>query len=351
MRLPTLNALAGMICLAVLGFACSSDATTSGGKEHALGGTANAGVAGASPTGSGGSSNPESSAGAASETASNGGAAGAAGQGANNAGTGATLGASGSGAGAKCKRGVAYGHHSIADLAALSPGVSWWYNWDFRPDQALRAGAYRDAGVEYVPMIWGAASDRAAAKTAIGDDATALLGFNEPNFGAQANLSAKAAAALWPELTAIADAKGLRLVSPAVNFCGGSCQDEDPFHYLDEFFAACSGCRVDAVAIHIYVGCKAEWLIQHVETYKSRFKQPLWLTEFACDSAKNLLEQQAFLEDAVAYLEAEPRIERYAWFSGRASNVANVDLLGESGQLTTLGQAYVDAPRNGECTR
>jgi len=258
---------------------------------------------------------------------------------------------------AACKRGVAYGHHSLADLQALSAGVSWWYNWDFRPDQALRTGEYRNLGVEYAPMIWGAATDRQAASTAIADDAHVLLGFNEPNFGAQANLSAKAAADLWPELEAIADAKGLRLASPAVNFCGGNCQDTDPFRYLDAFFAACSGCRVDVVAMHLYVGCtptgnnKAEWLINHVETYKSRFKQPLWLTEFACDNAKDSAEQQAFLEDAVAYLEAEPRIERYAWFSARASNVPHVDLLGDSGQLTTLGKAYVNAPQNSDCAR
>ena len=245
----------------------------------------------------------------------------------------------------------------MADSKALSAGVGWWYNWDFRPDQDLRAGAYRDAGTEYVPMIWGAKSDRNAAKTAIVDDARVLLGFNEPNFGAQANLSAKAAAELWPELEAIADAKNLRLVSPAVNFCGGDCRDTDPFHYLDAFFAACSGCRVDAVAMHIYVGCspsgdnKAEWLINHVETYKKRFSQPLWLTEFACNDAKTDAEQQAFLEDAVAYLEAEPRIERYAWFSGRATNVPHVDLLGSSGELTALGQAYVNAPKNADCNR
>jgi hypothetical protein len=355
MRLPTLKAIPSIVCVGVLAAACGSDATGPGANSQATAGTANA--VGAS--------------------ASGGGASGA-GQSANNGGGGTTLGGSGggpsgagssgagsSGAGsggngvksAPCKRGLAYGHHSISDLAVLSPGVSWWYNWDFRPDQALRAGAYREAGVEYAPMIWGAASDRTAAKAVIGDDATVLLGFNEPNFGAQANLSAEAAAALWPELEALADAKGLRLVSPAVNFCGGDCRDTDPFHYLDAFFAACANCRVDAVAIHIYVGCspsgdnKAEWLIQHVEKYKSRFSQPLWLTEFACDSAKNSAEQQAFLEDAVAYLEAEPRIERYAWFSGRASNVAQVDLLGESGQLTALGKAYVNAPRNPECTR
>jgi hypothetical protein len=57
------------------------------------------------------------------------------------------------------------------------------------------------------------------------------------------------------------------------------------------------------------------------------------------------------LEDAVAYLEGEPRIERYAWFSGRADNMNNVDLLGSDGVLTTLGEAYVSAPQNPECQR
>ncbi len=351
MRTPTLHAIAITFYTAVLSCACSSHATTPGASTTGGDGSSGTEASGGASETAGGSA---ISAGTSGALARNGGSGGG-----GSGGTGSGRAGSGGGGGktASCKRGVAYGHHSIADLQALSAGVSWWYNWDFRPDQDLRAGAYREAGVEYAPMIWGAASDRAAAKTAIADDAQVLLGFNEPNFGAQANLSAKAAAALWPELEAIADAKGLRLVSPAVNFCGGNCQDTDPFHYLDAFFAACSGCRVDAVAIHIYVGCspsgdnKAEWLIQHVETYKSRFSQPLWLTEFACDSAKNSAEQQAFLEDAVAYLEAEPRIERYAWFSARASNVANVDLLAESGQLTTLGKAYVNAPRNPECKR
>ena len=356
MRYPKPNVLAIVVCAGVFASACSSDGASTAGNGQTAGGAANA-AGGVSAVGG----DATESAGQSASSAGSGASSGKSGAASGGASSGVSGGAGLSGDGGvksnSCKRGVAYGHHSIADLTALSPGVSWWYNWDFRPDQDLRAGAYRDAGVEYAPMIWGMASDRAAAKTAIAADARVLLGFNEPNFGEQANLSAKAAAALWPELEAIADAKGLRLVSPAVNFCGGNCQDTDPFHYLDAFFAACSGCRVDAVAMHIYVGCspsgdnKAEWLINHVETYKSRFSQPLWLTEFACDSAKNSAEQQAFLEDAVAYLEAEPRIERYAWFSGRATNVPHVDLLGDSGQLSALGAAYVHAPKNPDCTR
>jgi hypothetical protein len=256
---------------------------------------------------------------------------------------------------AGCKRGVAYGYHSKADFAALGPAISWWYNWSTIPDEDLRDGSYRAAGVDYVPMIWGEAFDVDEAIDAIPEGATWLLGFNEPNFGSQANISAADAAALWPDVERIADARGLSLVSPAVNYCGGDCQDTSPFDYLDDFFEACDGCRVDAVAFHIYVGChpdgdnKAQWLIDHVESYKARFAQPLWLTEFACTDAADFGEQAAFLEDAVAYLEADPRIERYSWFSGRFDGIPYVDLLGDDGELTPLGEAYVNAPVSPGC--
>ncbi|AKV02622.1 hypothetical protein AKJ09_09285 [Labilithrix luteola] len=255
-----------------------------------------------------------------------------------------------------CKRGVAYGYHSKADMQALSKGVSWWYNWAFEPDEGVK-NDYKSIGVEYVPMVWGAKVDTAQVQAKAPQGVSALLGFNEPNFNAQANLSAKDAAALWPNVQAVADARKLTLVSPAVNFCGGGCQDTDPFKYLGDFFASCSGCRVDAIAVHIYVGCKgengnhAQWLINHIKNYESKFTQPIWLTEFACDDAKNAQEQQDFLVDAVKYLESDPRVARYAWFAGRADNVPFVDLLGSDGQLTPLGQAYVNAPHDPACTR
>ena len=255
---------------------------------------------------------------------------------------------------AGCKRGVAYGYHSQADMQALSKGVSWWYNWAFVPDEGVR-DVFGSIGLEYVPMVWGGNVDTAQVQQRLLPGATTLLGFNEPNFHEQANMSAADAAARWPQVQAVADAKGLRLVSPAVNFCGGGCHDTDPFAYLDDFFASCKDCRVDAIGVHLYVGCKgengnhAQWMINHLKTFEARFSQPIWLTEFACNDAKNADEQREFLVDAVAYLESDPRIERYAWFAGRANNVAHVDLLGADGQLTALGQAYVDAPRNDAC--
>jgi hypothetical protein len=257
-----------------------------------------------------------------------------------------------------CKRGVAYGYHSPADMAVLAPGVSWWYNWYFAPDSDL-GDTWRHLNVEFVPMRWGDNYDIDEVRDGIPDGVNTILGFNEPNFFSQANLSATEAAAMWPELEALADELGLALVSPAVNFCGGGCHSDGPVEYLNEFFAACEGCRVDAIAFHIYVGCdesseglrenRAQWLINHVEMYKEAFDKPLWLTEFACSEEPSTGEQLAFLEDAVQFLENEPRIERYAWFAGRADNLVNVDLLGDDGELTELGQAYVDAPFTDAC--
>ena len=256
---------------------------------------------------------------------------------------------------AGCKRGVAYGYHSEADMQALSKGVSWWYNWAFVPDDGVRS-VFGSIGLEYIPMVWGGNVDTKQVEQQLLPGATTLLGFNEPNFHEQANMPATEAAARWPQVQAVADAKGLRLVSPAVNFCGGGCHDTDPFAYLDDFFASCDGCRVDAIGVHLYVGCKgengnhAQWMINHLKTFEARFPDhPIWLTEFACDDAKSTDDQRAFLIDAVAFLESDPRIERYAWFAGRADNVAHVDLLGADGQLPALGQAYVDAPQNDAC--
>src|SRR5262249_27495498 len=145
-----------------------------------------------------------------------------------------------------------------------------------------------------------------------------LLTFNEPNFGSQSNLTPAAAAALWPKIEDLATRRGLKIVSPALNFCGGSCNETDPFVWLDHFFAACTGCRVDYVAMHWYA-CSGSALTWYLEKYKTKYTQPLWLTEFSClDNAtiSDTLEAQ-YLHDALTLLEADPRVFRYSWFTGR----------------------------------
>lgn len=254
-------------------------------------------------------------------------------------------GGSGGASAAPCKRGMAYGYNSVADLTALSPGVSWWYNWALHPDDSLGA-SHAGLGIEFVPMVWGQKSLPDIAKE-VPSDARYLLGFNEPNFGQQANLTPKEAAAAWPEVEQFAKAHNLTLVSPAVNYCGGSCNVTDPFDWLDQFFAACPSCKVDAVAMHWYA-CTKDALNFYVDKFKSKYTQPLWLTEFSCLDASDtsVAVQEAYMKDALAILEAEPRVARYAWFTGRSDNTPSLNLLGADGQLTPLGQQYVSHPQS-----
>ncbi len=257
------------------------------------------------------------------------------------------------------KRGLAYDYKSAADIQALAPGTSWWYNYTSVPDAAV-AGVYRGLGVEYVPIQWGSrlnngpvTADQLAASIPAG--AQYLLGFNEPNFRSQSNLTPTQAAAVWPVLEEVARRKNLKLVSPAPNYCGDCVQENgvtyySPTQYLDAFFAACPNCQVDYIALHTYV-CEEQYLRQKVAELK-KYNKPIWLTEFACgdmaDATKiTLAVQKKYMLDAVNYLENEPAIFRYSWFSGRNNEIPNINLLGADGQLTALGQEYAGLPFNG----
>ena len=48
--------------------------------------------------------------------------------------------------------------------------------------------------------------------------------------------------------------------------------------------------------------------------------------------------------DMLAFLEEHPMVFRYAWFTGRRDDFPKINLLNASGQLTPLGEAYINAP-------
>jgi Glycosyl hydrolase catalytic core len=240
----------------------------------------------------------------------------------------------GSGAHAGCKRGVAT---NTAPGAAFSAGLGWWYNWALQPSGA-------DVGIEFVPMVWGSAS----VGTAIPAGSKYLLGFNEPNFHAQSNLTAQQAASAWPMLEA--QAAGAPIVSPAMNFCGpaSQCNGTDPYQYLKDFFAACPGCQVDYVAVHWY-NCDLPSLKDYLEPGGGlegfeQFGKPIWLTEFSCGPDASVAEQEAYMRAAVAYLESNPKVFRYSWFS--AGPIPSAQLLKADGSPTALGQVYIDLPES-----
>ncbi len=203
-------------------------------------------------------------------------------------------------------------------------------------------------------MIWGTGS----LGSALPAGSAYVLGFNEPNFKAQSNLTPAQAASHWPAVESAASAVGAKIVSPAVNFCGSStntsgCSDPtvtDPYTWLQDFFADCAGCQVDYIAVHWY-NCDLPSLKAYIEGNTAtggglqgfvQFGKPIWLTEFSCDGSHTVAQQTAYMQAAIPYLESNPNIFRYSWFS--ASNIASAVLANADGSLTALGQTYVSLP-------
>ena len=117
--------------------------------------------------------------------------------------------------------------------------------------------------------------------------------------------------------------------------------------WLQKFFAACTNCQVDYVAMHWYA-CTKGALTSTLAKYEQQFGKPLWVTEFSCLDERDKVNEAAelvYMQDAVAALEADPMVFRYAWFTGRFPADPPVNLLTPaSGQLTPLGQKYVTLP-------
>jgi hypothetical protein len=193
-------------------------------------------------------------------------------------------------------------------------------------------------------MCWGAVypGDVTGIEARIPAGSKYLLGFNEPNFKSQANLTPAQAASMWPNLEKIAADKGLELVSPAVNWCG-DCVDgvtNDPVDWLDKFFAACPGCKVDYIAIHSYAPGSAA-LSSYLDKFR-KYNKPLWITEFApWDPPKPDFDGVVkYMKEAIPILENDPLVFRYSWFATRVGINPDISLLGANGTLTKLGQLY-----------
>ncbi|MEE2645187.1 MAG: glycosyl hydrolase, partial [Myxococcota bacterium] len=115
------------------------------------------------------------------------------------------------------KRGIAYDLRSARDLEVLSAGISWWYNWSPRYHPMV-SDLYRAAELDWVPMTWnGNNPDEIRAFLETHREVRYLLGYNEPNFQEQANMTPAYAASNWPTFEAIEEEYDLELVGPAEN--------------------------------------------------------------------------------------------------------------------------------------
>ncbi|CCM01243.1 uncharacterized protein FIBRA_03292 [Fibroporia radiculosa] len=226
------------------------------------------------------------------------------------------------------KRGLSFNDASLTEQFTSSQ-VSWAYNWGQTYSGSIPEGAM------FIPMLWGDSSSftstwSANAQAAINNGSKVLFSFNEPDDSSQANMTPQEAASAWMQYMEPFAGKAT-LVSPAVTN-GGAPMGET---WLDQFVSACSGCTIDAFAMHIYDSATNEAYYQsYISGFVQKYGKPVWVTEFGATG--NSSQVQTFLSSMVSYLDNLDGLAAYAWFMDEVGNLVNSD-----GSLTSLAEAYV----------
>jgi hypothetical protein len=252
------------------------------------------------------------------------------------------------------KRGVAYDLASPADLAALSPGVSWWYNWSPNPNSAVPADYPTRYSMDFYPMLWNGNYNASAVVAFLKSNPNIkyMLVMNEPNLTSQANLTPQQAAQIWPGYESISAQTGVKIVGPAITW-GTMSGYQDPVVWLDAFYAAYQAAnsgrdpQIDYLAFHWY-----DYGLSNQLDRLDKYNKQIWVTEFANWHSQNdgsqittLAEQESQMTNMVASCEARADVFRYAWFTGRVNPDPHFSsLLGATGELTGLGQTYLSLP-------
>ncbi|KAL7005699.1 hypothetical protein EMMF5_004781 [Cystobasidiomycetes sp. EMM_F5] len=233
------------------------------------------------------------------------------------------------------KKGISY--NTAAYVHLLGNNISWTYNWGQTPGGTIQNG------VAYVPMMWGANKPdlvrtwNASVQAAIKAGATHLLGFNEPDLQGQAEMTVQQCVDGWRTYMQPWAGK-LKLVSPAVTNGGAPMG----VTFLKNFLNQCTGCTVDAVAMHWYdsatnLGYFTGYLSDAIKTFSPR---KIWLTEFR--GSGTAAQQVTFINSVVPWMNNQTGIERYALF-GLFEGAADKGLMVTNGALNSVGQAYLKA--------
>ena len=231
-----------------------------------------------------------------------------------------------------------------------SLGVSWMYNWGPGASKEL------PKGVEFVPMKTGRWWPSLDALD-VGNGEAAVLMYNEPNHAEQAKmgpnntpgiLTPSYAASEWPAFEAfLAKNPKIRLGAPCP--AGNGSKDAkypEPTKWLDEYIAALppgAWDRISFVTIHYY-GNSFDALKAYIDRMWSKYGKKIWITEFA--AVGNPQNNAALMKQALPFLDADPRVERYAWYPHGGDPLSswlkggNALLDAKTGKLTDLGTLY-----------
>jgi|GEM_PF-516972 len=222
-------------------------------------------------------------------------------------------------------------------------GLSWYYHWATDPIEGA------DPKMQFVPMIWGEGDygpnwlknpDNKKYKT--------VLGFNEPDFKDQSNISVNKAIEAWPSFMD----SGLRVGSPATGVAAP--WSNDWFKPFMDKIDGDSNLGVDFIAIHCYLdGTYADTFLQMIDDCYEKYHKPIWITEFGIaewsqgkwnsNNPDALRDVAEFMKKVIPALDQREYVERYAWFPfdptdkyGGSSGLYDVN----TGKLNSLGKVY-----------
>lgn len=242
------------------------------------------------------------------------------------------------------KRGIGGQWAGSADMDVLT-GATWCYNWGTLTSTKLINALVEHDIIQY-NMAWNNNWNGGGMKNCkeISPKSDIILGFNEPMFKDQANMSPSAAAGYWADLKTFAKANGFKLVSPALNH-GTNPGYGDARVWMDEFLAQPEVELSDMIGIacHSYMA-SASGFINDIAIYK-KWGLPLWVTEFCQDNANGSVNSQMKqMAQSFNSMEQDDMVAKYAWFmmrNGNFSTLKSIGVLGtKEGDLTNLGIAF-----------
>lgn len=225
------------------------------------------------------------------------------------------------------KRGLSENQFAVeGQMKVFGDNVTWYYNWGNTPNRGLEDGVLNYEGIEYVPMCWNTNYNADAIREYCKNHPNTkyLLGFNEPNFTAQANMTPQQAADAWPAVQALAKELGLKLVAPALNYSPNAPYNQ-PTKWMDEFVALVGLDAFDYTAVHNYGGLGVMKTI--AGDFHDKYGKDVWVTEFCLWPNEGKAgdkvapeAQMASMAESVEWLETTPWIYRYAWFKAIGAN-------------------------------
>lgn len=217
------------------------------------------------------------------------------------------------------------------------PNVGYLYTWSPYLPSGLS-----ELGIEGIPMLWGYNQVSDFQNLVVAGYANYVLGPNEPNEPSQSNMSPADGASLWQQYINPLQNEGYKLISPACT------NDQSGLDWYQQFFAACSGCHVDAIAFHAYT-TDAQSVIDYANTLHSTYNLPVWITEFADQNYSGtggqatMDEVWSFASTIINFVDSTDWLE-VAFPFGVMYDLQGVNtdnsLLASDGYPTSLGYTY-----------